>query len=51
LIFGRKEIYAVNTTQTKSVPPVEPLEQTQYFPRIPTLEVEQLVLIPRGVPI
>jgi len=49
LIFGRKKRYSIDTTQTKSVPPIEPLEKTQYLIRIPTSGLEQLVLIPRGV--
>jgi hypothetical protein len=28
LIFGRKETHAANTTQLKSMPPIEQLEQT-----------------------
>jgi hypothetical protein len=49
LIFGRKEIYVLDTTQTKSIPHVEPLKQTQYSARIPTLGLEQLVIIPKGL--
>jgi hypothetical protein len=31
------------------MPHVEPLKQTQYFARIPTLGLEELVIIPKGV--
>jgi hypothetical protein len=51
LISRRKERYAINPTQSKPVPPIEQLKQTQYPIKILTSGLEQPILIPKGIPI
>jgi len=49
LIFGRKERYIVNTTQSELVLTIEQLEQIQYIVKAPTSRLEQPVLVLRRV--
>jgi hypothetical protein len=48
LIFGKKE-NVINVIQPKQVPPIEKLVQNQYPIKIPTLGLEQLIPVTRGV--
>jgi hypothetical protein len=49
LIYGRKERYVASITQSKSVSPIEQLEQIQYLVKVPTFGLEQPVLVPKSV--
>jgi hypothetical protein len=49
LIFGKKKENVINVIQPKQVPPIEKLVQNQYPIKIPTLGLEQLIPVTRGV--